>query len=98
MSLKNSLLTISKLQIACFYHKNFRSYKLLNMTTPKITLCFVRTFSFKNKACNPICKLLKTIHDHCIDKQEPKGILNIVSGVKYQFFVCLAICNVCYKL
>ena len=23
---------------ACFYHKNFRSYKLLNMTTPDKTL------------------------------------------------------------
>ena len=58
------------------------------MTTPKKTLCTVRTFLFKNKACNPICKLLNTIYEHYIDKQELKGILNIVSGVKYQFF-CL---------
>ena len=68
------------------------------MTTPNKTLCTVRTFSFKNKACNPICKLLKTIYEHYIDKQGWKGVLNIVSGVKYQFFVCLAICNVYYKL
>ena len=55
------------------------------MTTPKKTLCTVRTFSIKNKACNPICKLLNTIYEHYIDKQEWKGILTIVSGVKYQF-------------
>ena len=63
MSLKDSYLTISKLQTACFYHKNFRSCKLLNMTTPKRTICTVRTFSLKNKACNPICKLLNTIYE-----------------------------------
>ena len=34
----------------------------------------------------------------CIDKEGLKGVLNIVSGIKYQFFVCLAICNVCYTL
>ena len=61
-------------------------------------LCTVRTFSFKNKACNPICKLLNTIYEHYIDKERLKGVLNIVSGVKYQLFVCLAICNVCYTL
>ena len=70
----------------------------MNMTTPYKTLCKVRTFSSKNKACNPICKLLNTIYEHYIDHQECKGILNIVSGVNYQLFVCLAICNVCYKL
>ena len=51
MSLKDNLLIISKLKTACFYHKNFRRYKLLNMTTPTKTLCTVRTFSLK-KACN----------------------------------------------
>ena len=37
MSLKVNYLTISKLPTACFYHKSFRSYKLLklNMTTPR---------------------------------------------------------------
>ena len=55
------------------------------MTTPKKMSCTVRTFSFKNKACNPICKLLNTIYEHYIDKQELKGILSIVSGVKYHF-------------
>ena len=68
------------------------------MTTPDKTLNTVRTFSFKNKACNPISKLLNTIYEYYIDKQGFKGVLNIVSCVKYQFFVCLAICNVCYKL
>ena len=57
------------------------------MTTPNKTLCTVRTFSFKNKVCNPICTLLNTIYDHYIDKEGFKGVLNIVSGVKYQFFV-----------
>ena len=70
MSLKDNQLTISKLQTACCYHKNCRSYKPLNMTTPKKTICTVRTFSFKNKACNPTCKLLNTINEHYIDKQE----------------------------
>ena len=70
MSLKGNLLIISKLQTACFDHKNFRSYKLLNMTTPKKTLCTVRTFSFKNETCNPIYKLLNTIYEHYIGKQE----------------------------
>ena len=70
MSLKDNYMTMSKLQIACFYHKNFRTYKLLNMTTCKKTLCNVRTFSSKNKAQNPICKLLNTIYEHYIDKQE----------------------------
>ena len=55
------------------------------MTTPKKTLCTVRTFSFKKRACNPICKLLSTIYEHYIDKEERKGILNIVSGVKNPF-------------
>ena len=68
------------------------------MTTPNKTLCTVRTFSFKNKACNPICTLLNTIYKHYIDKEGLKGVLNIVSGVKYQFFVCLVICNVFYTL
>ena len=57
------------------------------MTTPKKTVCDIRTISFKNKACNPTCKLLNTNYKHFIDKQELKGILNIVSGVKYHFFV-----------
>ena len=41
--LNDKLLTISKLQTASFYHKNYRSYKLLNMTTPDKTVCTVRT-------------------------------------------------------
>ena len=61
-------------------------------------ICTVRTFSFKNKACTPTCKLSNTIYELHVDKQERKGILDIVSGVKYQFLVNLAICNVCYKL
>ena len=68
------------------------------MTTPSKTLCTVRTFSFKNKASNPICKLLNTIYDLYIDKQGLKGVLNIVSGVKYRFFICLAICNMLQTL
>ena len=82
MCLKDNYLTISKLQTDCFYHKHFRSCKLLNVVTPKKTLCNVRTFSPKNKASNPICKLLNTIYENYIDKQEWKGIFNIVSGVK----------------
>ena len=62
MSLKDHYLIISKLRKAFFYHKNFRSYKLLNTTTPKKTLCNVITFSSKNKAWHPICKLLNTIY------------------------------------
>ena len=69
MFLKDNQLTISKLQTACFYHYNNRKYKLLNMTTPNKTLCTVRTFSFKNKACYPICKLLNTMYERYIDKQ-----------------------------
>ena len=46
MSLKDNLLTIPKLQTACFYHTKSKSYKLLNMTTLKKTLCKVRIFSF----------------------------------------------------
>ena len=57
----------------------------MNITIPKKTLCTVRTFPFKNKACNSICKLLSTIYEHNIDKQELNGILNIVSGEKYKF-------------
>ena len=40
--------------------------------------------------------LLSTIYEHSIDKQDGKGILNIVSGVKYYFDVWLSICYVCY--
>ena len=70
MSLKDHLLTIQKLQTACFYHKNFKSYKLLNITTLKKTLCKVRIFSFENTACSPTCMLLNTIYEHSIDKQD----------------------------
>ena len=59
---------------------------LLNMTTPEKTLCNVRTFSFKNKAYTPICKLLNTIYEQYIDKQEWKRIFYIVSCVKHQLF------------
>ena len=45
MSLKDNLLTISKL-----YCKNLRSYKLLNMKTPKKTIYTVRAFSFKKQS------------------------------------------------
>ena len=48
---------VSKRQITCHFknanlffflsRKDFRSYKLLIMTTPKKTACTVRTFSFK---------------------------------------------------
>ena len=56
------------------------------MTTPKKTFCNVRTFSSKNKACNPICKLSNTIYMGIIlIKKRVKGIFNIVSGVNYQF-------------
>ena len=68
------------------------------MTFPNKTFCTVRTFSFKNHTCYPIYKLLNTMYGQYIDKQGCKGVLNIVSGVKYQFFVCLAIYNVCYEL
>ena len=40
--------------------------------------------------------LLNTIYEHSIDKQDWKGILNIVSGAKYYFDVWLPICYVCY--
>ena len=43
---------------------------LLNMKTPKKTFCNVRTIASKNKACNPIGKLLNTIYENYIDKQE----------------------------
>ena len=56
------------------------------MTTPKKTFCTVSTFSFKTKACTPICKLLSTIYDQTIDKQDRKGIINNASGVKYHLF------------
>ena len=68
------------------------------MTTPKKKIYTVRTFSFKNKACKPTCKLLNTIYELYVDKQERNGIFNFVSGVKDQFLVKLAICNVCFKL
>ena len=87
MSLKDNLLTIPKLQTDCFYHKYSKSYNLLNMKTLMKTLCKVRIFSFKNTACNPIHMLLNTMYEHSIDKQDRKGILNIVSGVKYHFEV-----------
>ena len=77
MSVKDNYLFISKLQTASFYHKNLRSYKLLNMTTPKKSLCNVRTFSSKNKACDPICKLLNTIYEHYIDKEASTGYLTL---------------------
>ena len=73
--IKDSLLNISKLQTASFYHKNFWSYKLLNMTTPNKTLCTIRNFSFKNKACNPIYKLLNTLYEHYIDKKQSGPLL-----------------------
>ena len=66
MSLRDNYLIISKLQTVYFYHKNL----LLNMPTPKKRLCNVRTFPPENKACTPICKLLNTIYEHYIDKQE----------------------------
>ena len=44
MPLKDNLLNISKLQTACFDHKNSKNYKLLNMTTLKKALCKVRIF------------------------------------------------------
>ena len=50
------------------------------MTTPNKTLCTVRTFSFKNKACYPIRKLLNTIYEHYIDKHGVKG------GIKHCFW------------
>ena len=97
MSLKDNLLIISKQQTTCLYHKNFRSYKRLNMATHNKTLCTIRTFSFKKKAFNPICKLLNTIYEHILINKGKWGIKHC-SGVKYHFFVCLAICNVCCKL
>ena len=35
-------------------------------------------------------------HEHSINKQDLKGILNIVSDVKYHFDVWLPICYVCH--
>ena len=50
MSVKDNCLIISKLQTACFYHKNLRSYKLLSMmATLRKMVCNVRTFSYKTK-------------------------------------------------
>ena len=40
--------------------------------------------------------LLNTIYEHSIDKQDWKGVWNIVSGVKYHFDAWLPICYVCY--
>ena len=60
-------------------------------------LCTVRTFSFKNKACNPICKALRTIYEHYIDKKV-KGDIKHCFWCKLSVFVCLAIYNICYKL
>ena len=31
---KDNYLSNSKLQTSCFYHNNFKNYKLLNMITP----------------------------------------------------------------
>ena len=58
MSLKDNLLTISKLQTTYIYHKNSTCYKPLNMAALRKTLCKVRTLLFQNKACNHICMLL----------------------------------------
>ena len=38
-------LTVPKLQTACFDHKYFKNYKLLNMDTPNKMLNMVRTIS-----------------------------------------------------
>ena len=46
---------------------------------------YCKTFFILNKVCNPICKLLKAIYKHNINKQERNGIFNIISGVKYHF-------------
>ena len=40
--------------------------------------------------------LLNTIYEHSFDKQDGKGLLNIVSGVKYHFDVGLQISYVFY--
>ena len=85
MSVKDNLLTILKLQTACFYHTNSKSYKLLNVTTLKKTLYKVRISSFYNTACNPICMLLNTIYEHTIDKQDGKGIIYIFFWCKISF-------------
>ena len=48
MSLKDNLLTIPKLQTAYFYHKYYKNYKLLNMTTLKKTYMYGKNiFIFK---------------------------------------------------
>ena len=39
--------------------------------------------------------ILNAIYKLSIDKQDWKGILNIVSGIKYNFDVWLPICYVC---
>ena len=55
------------------------------MTTTKKMLCKVKTyFLFKNKACNPICSF-QTKYMSIILRDYLKGILNIVSDVKYHF-------------
>ena len=46
MSMKDNLLTISKLQAAGFNQRNSKSYKLLNMTTLTKMLRKIRTSSF----------------------------------------------------
>ena len=33
-----------------------------------------------------------------MDKKEFKAILNMLSGVKYHFVACMAICKIHYKL
>ena len=71
MSLKGNLLAIP--MQACFYHKNAKIYKLLNMTTLKKTLCQVRIFSFYNTACNPICMLSKTYMSILFISKTEKG-------------------------
>ena len=43
---KDNYLTVSKLQTSCFYHKYFKNYKLLNMTTTNKMLNMVRTIPF----------------------------------------------------
>ena len=53
MCLKDNLLTIQKLQTACFYHKHSKSYKLLNMTSLKKTLCKVRIFFILKYSMQP---------------------------------------------
>ena len=76
----------------------FKALKAVEYDDPVKTLNKVRTFSFFSITGSSISKLLNTIFQLCIYKQYVRSTLKIVSDVKFHLAVCLAICNVSYKM